>query len=152
MLKPTIFPRNFRSTRHSFFLLLSWQCQRCAALYNDKPFRSGDQLQPMNCRPCHCHGHALSCHYDATADDQPDEHYQGGGGFCDNCMHNTAGILQHLNELLLESQCQCTVTPVWVHSSWLSLPNQQQWCNNNDNNNKNSHTNSEVLMHFAYFC
>ncbi|XP_075319241.1 usherin [Odontesthes bonariensis] len=66
-------------------------CQHCAPLYNDKPFRSGDQLQPMNCRPCQCHGHALSCHYDALADDQPEEHYRGGGGVCDNCMHNTAG-------------------------------------------------------------
>ncbi|XP_071778073.2 usherin [Centroberyx gerrardi] len=66
-------------------------CQRCAPLYNDKPFRSGDQLQPMSCRPCQCHGHARSCHYDVQADDQPDEHYRGGGGVCDNCMHNTAG-------------------------------------------------------------
>uniref|UniRef100_UPI0037E7E888 usherin n=1 Tax=Semicossyphus pulcher TaxID=241346 RepID=UPI0037E7E888 len=66
-------------------------CQHCAALYNDKPFRSGDQLQPMNCRSCQCHGHALSCHYDVRADDQPEEHYRGGGGVCDNCMHNTTG-------------------------------------------------------------
>ncbi|XP_047436500.1 usherin [Mugil cephalus] len=66
-------------------------CQRCAPLYNDKPFRSGDQLQPMNCRPCQCHGHAVSCHYDIQTDDQPDEHYRGGGGVCDSCMHNTTG-------------------------------------------------------------
>ncbi|XP_078016774.1 usherin [Epinephelus lanceolatus] len=66
-------------------------CHRCAPLYNDKPFRSGDQLQPMNCRPCQCHGHALSCHYEVGADDQPDEHYRGGGGVCDNCTHNTTG-------------------------------------------------------------
>ncbi|KAM3624776.1 uncharacterized protein V6R79_001428 [Siganus canaliculatus] len=66
-------------------------CQRCAPLYNDKPFRSGDQLQPMNCRPCQCHGHALSCHYDAETDDYPDEHYRGGGGVCEDCMHNTTG-------------------------------------------------------------
>ncbi|XP_029354432.1 usherin [Echeneis naucrates] len=66
-------------------------CQRCLPLHNDKPFRSGDQLQPMNCRPCRCHGHATSCHYDVRADDQPDEHYRGGGGICDNCLHNTTG-------------------------------------------------------------
>nr|XP_043886757.1 usherin-like [Solea senegalensis] len=66
-------------------------CQRCAPLYKDKPFRSGDQLQPMNCRPCVCHGHALSCHYEVRLDDQPDEHYRGGGGVCDSCMHNTTG-------------------------------------------------------------
>ncbi|XP_029001116.1 usherin isoform X2 [Betta splendens] len=66
-------------------------CQRCAPLYNDKPFRSGDQLQPMNCRPCRCHGHASSCHYDAQADDHPDEQHRGGGGVCDDCRHNTTG-------------------------------------------------------------
>ncbi|XP_051920397.1 usherin isoform X1 [Hippocampus zosterae] len=66
-------------------------CQRCASLYNDKPFRPGDQLQPMNCRGCQCHNHAHSCHYDIWADDQPTEHYLGGGGVCDNCMHNTMG-------------------------------------------------------------
>ncbi|XP_061132682.1 usherin [Syngnathus typhle] len=66
-------------------------CQRCASLYNDKPFRPGDQLQPMNCRPCQCHGHAHSCHYEVWADDQPTERYLGGGGVCDNCMHNTTG-------------------------------------------------------------
>nr|XP_054587843.1 usherin [Nothobranchius furzeri] len=66
-------------------------CQHCALLYNDKPFRSGDQLQPMNCRPCQCNGHAHSCHYDIRADDQPHEHYRGGGGVCDHCMHNTTG-------------------------------------------------------------
>uniref|UniRef100_A0A3Q3E844 Usher syndrome 2A (autosomal recessive, mild) n=1 Tax=Hippocampus comes TaxID=109280 RepID=A0A3Q3E844_HIPCM len=66
-------------------------CQHCASLYNDKPFRPGDQLQPMNCRPCQCHNHAHSCHYDIWADDQPTEQYLGGGGVCDNCMHNTMG-------------------------------------------------------------
>ncbi|XP_061735051.1 usherin isoform X2 [Nerophis ophidion] len=66
-------------------------CQRCAPLYNDKPFRSGDHLQPMNCRPCQCHGHAHSCHYEAQVDDQPAEQYLGGGGVCDNCTHNTTG-------------------------------------------------------------
>uniref|UniRef100_A0A3B3X6F7 Usher syndrome 2A (autosomal recessive, mild) n=1 Tax=Poecilia mexicana TaxID=48701 RepID=A0A3B3X6F7_9TELE len=66
-------------------------CEHCAPLYNDKPFRSGDQLQPMNCRLCQCYGHAVSCHYDALADEHPDEHYRGGGGVCDHCMHNTSG-------------------------------------------------------------
>lgn len=53
----------------------------------------------MNCRPCQCHGHALSCHYDATADDQTDEHYRGGGGVCDNCSNNTTGELLQVNLL-----------------------------------------------------
>ncbi|KAM4744035.1 usherin isoform 2-T2 [Anableps anableps] len=66
-------------------------CEHCAPLYNDKPFRSGDQLQPMNCRLCQCYGHAISCHYDVLADEHPDEHYRGGGGVCDYCIHNTTG-------------------------------------------------------------
>ncbi|XP_035991625.1 usherin [Fundulus heteroclitus] len=66
-------------------------CEYCAPLYNDKPFRAGDQLQPMNCRLCQCYGHAVSCHYDVLADEHPDEHYRGGGGVCDHCMHNTTG-------------------------------------------------------------
>ncbi|CAL8351742.1 unnamed protein product [Merluccius merluccius] len=66
-------------------------CERCVPLYNDKPFRSGGQFQPMGCRPCQCNSHARSCHYDVSADDQPGEHYRGGGGVCDNCMHNTTG-------------------------------------------------------------
>ncbi|KAJ3593676.1 hypothetical protein NHX12_006010, partial [Muraenolepis orangiensis] len=67
------------------------ECERCVPLHNDKPFRQGGQFQPMSCRPCRCNGHARSCHYDASADDQPGEHYRGGGGVCDHCMHDTTG-------------------------------------------------------------
>ncbi|XP_072320975.1 usherin [Eucyclogobius newberryi] len=66
-------------------------CQRCALLFNDKPFKSGNQLQPMSCRPCQCYGHSYSCHYEAQVDDHPDDHYRGRGGVCDDCMHNTSG-------------------------------------------------------------
>uniref|UniRef100_A0A672FK37 Usher syndrome 2A (autosomal recessive, mild) n=1 Tax=Salarias fasciatus TaxID=181472 RepID=A0A672FK37_SALFA len=88
-------------------------CQDCEPLYNDKPFKSGNQLQPMNCRPCQCHSHALSCHYDISTDDQPDEHYQGGGGVCDNCMHNTTGTISNPFNALnfydptIGGQCRC---------------------------------------------
>ncbi|XP_062863133.1 usherin [Trichomycterus rosablanca] len=66
-------------------------CERCAPLFNDKPFRAGDQKQAYNCRPCQCHGHVASCHYDASVDPHPQEHFRGGGGVCDECAHNTAG-------------------------------------------------------------
>lgn len=107
------------------FVIVFRQCQRCAALYNDKPFRSGDQLQPMNCRPCQCHGHALSCHYDVTADDQPDEHYRGGGGVCDDCGNNTTGeVLQvNLSETAWPSAWSNTLSLVreelWAVYQWL---------------------------------
>ncbi|XP_030630773.1 LOW QUALITY PROTEIN: usherin [Chanos chanos] len=66
-------------------------CERCAPLFNDKPFRPGNQVQAYNCRLCQCHGHASSCHYDVTVDPAPDEHFRGGGGVCDDCKHNTTG-------------------------------------------------------------
>ncbi|GAB0187410.1 usherin [Grus japonensis] len=68
----------------------SW-CNRCLPLYNDKPFRPGDQVHAYNCKPCRCYGHAVSCHYDLAMDPFPQEHYRGSGGVCDNCQHNTAG-------------------------------------------------------------
>ncbi|KAM9466939.1 usherin [Clarias gariepinus] len=66
-------------------------CERCAPLFNDKPFRAGNQVEAYNCRPCQCHGHAASCHYNASVDPHPQEHFRGGGGVCDNCTHNTTG-------------------------------------------------------------
>ncbi|NXO10183.1 USH2A protein, partial [Oriolus oriolus] len=66
-------------------------CDRCLPLYNDKPFRPGDQVHAYNCKPCQCYSHAESCHYDLAMDPFPQEHHRGGGGVCDNCQHNTAG-------------------------------------------------------------
>uniref|UniRef100_A0A663LW22 Usherin n=1 Tax=Athene cunicularia TaxID=194338 RepID=A0A663LW22_ATHCN len=66
-------------------------CDRCLPLYNDKPFRPGDQVHAYNCKPCQCYSHAVSCHYDFAVDPFPQEHYRGSGGVCDNCQHNTAG-------------------------------------------------------------
>nr|XP_009291422.1 usherin [Danio rerio] len=66
-------------------------CERCIPLFNDKPFRPGDQIQAFNCRPCQCYGHASSCHYNSSLDPHPGEHFRGGGGVCDDCTHNTTG-------------------------------------------------------------
>ncbi|XP_076833979.1 usherin-like [Brachyhypopomus gauderio] len=66
-------------------------CERCAPLFNDKPFRAGEPAHANHCRPCRCHGHASSCHYDASVDPHPLEHPRGGGGVCDHCGHHTAG-------------------------------------------------------------
>uniref|UniRef100_A0A8C7Q6N4 Usher syndrome 2A (autosomal recessive, mild) n=1 Tax=Oncorhynchus mykiss TaxID=8022 RepID=A0A8C7Q6N4_ONCMY len=92
-------------------------CQRCAPLYNDKPFRSGDQVQAYSCRPCDCHGHALSCHYDITADAHPTEHYRGGGGVCDDCMNNTTGrscescVSQFYREVVADPRSEVVCQP-----------------------------------------
>uniref|UniRef100_A0A4W4GYM7 Usher syndrome 2A (autosomal recessive, mild) n=1 Tax=Electrophorus electricus TaxID=8005 RepID=A0A4W4GYM7_ELEEL len=66
-------------------------CERCKPLFNDKPFRAGEPAHANHCRPCQCHGHASSCHYDASVDPRPLNHLRGGGGVCDRCTHNTAG-------------------------------------------------------------
>ncbi|KAJ7402273.1 hypothetical protein BTVI_87954 [Pitangus sulphuratus] len=77
---------NGDSTKYSYY-----KCDRCLPLYNDKPFRPGDQVHAYNCKLCQCYSHAVSCHYDLAMDPFPQEHYRGGGGVCDNCQHNTAG-------------------------------------------------------------
>ncbi|XP_004376015.1 usherin [Trichechus manatus latirostris] len=66
-------------------------CDRCLPLYNDKPFRQGDQVHTFNCKPCQCNSHSRSCHYEISVDPFPAEHLRGGGGVCDDCEHNTTG-------------------------------------------------------------
>ncbi|XP_078086591.1 usherin [Mustelus asterias] len=66
-------------------------CERCQPLFNDKPFHQGDQIHAYNCKPCQCYEHAISCHYDTSIDPFPHDYFQGGGGVCDDCQHNTAG-------------------------------------------------------------
>ena len=70
-----------------------FQCERCMPLYNEKPFKIGDQINAYNCKMCQCYGHAASCAYDQSADPFPDDHNRGGGGRCVNCQHNTIGRL-----------------------------------------------------------
>ncbi|XP_053568734.1 usherin [Bombina bombina] len=66
-------------------------CDRCLPLFNDKHFHQGDQVNAFNCRLCQCNNHSFSCHYNITLDPYPYDHEKGGGGVCDNCLHNTTG-------------------------------------------------------------
>ncbi|XP_078412490.1 usherin [Cetorhinus maximus] len=66
-------------------------CERCQPLFNDKPFHQGDQIHAYHCKACQCYEHAISCHYDTSIDPFPHDYFQGGGGICDDCQHNTAG-------------------------------------------------------------
>ncbi|XP_023120859.1 netrin-4 [Amphiprion ocellaris] len=65
-------------------------CEKCASLYNDRPWRpaNGSSGEPNPCQKCECHGHADSCHFSQRAWIS-----SGGtsGGVCDNCQHNTVG-------------------------------------------------------------
>lgn len=64
-------------------------CERCAPLYNDRPWQPADGLTgaPHECRKCKCNGHAQNCRFDWTA---WRESGQRSGGVCD-CLHNTEG-------------------------------------------------------------
>ncbi|XP_044042815.1 netrin-4 isoform X1 [Siniperca chuatsi] len=64
-------------------------CERCAPLYNDRPWQAADGLTgaPHECWKCKCNGHAQSCHFDWTV---WRESGQRSGGVCD-CLHNTEG-------------------------------------------------------------
>ncbi|NXI74677.1 LAMB3 protein, partial [Anseranas semipalmata] len=63
-------------------------CDRCAALYNDRPWAPAEDNDPHECQRCNCNGHSASCHFD------PEVFRASGGvsgGICDDCQHNTAG-------------------------------------------------------------
>ncbi|XP_062842843.1 netrin-4 isoform X2 [Trichomycterus rosablanca] len=65
-------------------------CERCAPLYNDRPWRAanGSSGEPNPCQKCECHGHARSCHFSQRVWNST----RGtSGGVCDDCQHNTAG-------------------------------------------------------------
>ncbi|KAL0978573.1 hypothetical protein UPYG_G00172410 [Umbra pygmaea] len=69
-------------------------CERCAGLYNDRPWRpaNGSSGEPHRCQKCECHGHAESCHFSQKAWLSSKT---TSGGVCDNCQHNTAGRRCH---------------------------------------------------------
>ncbi|XP_041650843.1 netrin-4-like isoform X2 [Cheilinus undulatus] len=65
-------------------------CERCAPLYNDRPWQAANGItgMPHECQKCKCNGHAKSCHFSrglwlASG--------RRSGGVCDECRHNTEG-------------------------------------------------------------
>ncbi|NWV38853.1 LAMB3 protein, partial [Grantiella picta] len=63
-------------------------CDRCADLYNARPWAPAEDSDPHECQRCDCNGHSSSCHFD------PELYRASGGasgGVCDNCQHNTEG-------------------------------------------------------------
>ncbi|XP_053724210.1 netrin-4 [Synchiropus splendidus] len=65
-------------------------CERCAALFNDRPWRpaNGTSGETNACQKCECNGHADRCHFSQRV-----WLSTGGtsGGVCDGCRHNTVG-------------------------------------------------------------
>ncbi|KAM9813916.1 laminin subunit beta-3 [Neosynchiropus ocellatus] len=63
-------------------------CERCADLYQDKPWRPAEENDPHVCQRCECNNHAQRCHF------EPQLYEASGrvsGGVCDECMHHTTG-------------------------------------------------------------
>ncbi|NWU36057.1 LAMB3 protein, partial [Hylia prasina] len=63
-------------------------CERCAALFNARPWAPAEDSHPHECQRCDCNGHSSSCHF------EPELFQASGGasgGVCDNCQHNTQG-------------------------------------------------------------
>ncbi|NWS96978.1 LAMB3 protein, partial [Mionectes macconnelli] len=63
-------------------------CERCADLYNARPWAPAEDHDPHECQRCDCNGHSTSCHFD------PELYRATGGasgGVCDDCQHNTEG-------------------------------------------------------------
>uniref|UniRef100_A0A915JLN1 Laminin EGF-like domain-containing protein n=1 Tax=Romanomermis culicivorax TaxID=13658 RepID=A0A915JLN1_ROMCU len=72
------------------------QCSVCCPGFEQKKWQPTRDLQVFQCEPCNCFGHSEECTYDEEVDAKHqslDIHgkYEGGG-VCQNCRDNTAGI------------------------------------------------------------
>ncbi|XP_007888755.1 netrin-4-like [Callorhinchus milii] len=65
-------------------------CEKCAPFHDDQPWLPGNGKTgaPNECKKCHCHGHADSCHFDLSTWLASNKR---SGGVCDGCRHNTEG-------------------------------------------------------------
>ncbi|CAL9704999.1 unnamed protein product [Knipowitschia caucasica] len=63
-------------------------CERCAELYNDLPWRAAEEDNTHTCRRCECNNHAERCRFDR---DVYEASGRRSGGVCVDCMHHTTG-------------------------------------------------------------
>uniref|UniRef100_A0A673A471 Laminin, beta 3 n=1 Tax=Sphaeramia orbicularis TaxID=375764 RepID=A0A673A471_9TELE len=63
-------------------------CERCADLYNDLPWRPAEEDHTHTCKRCECNNHAQRCRFDPVVFEASG---RTSGGVCENCMHHTTG-------------------------------------------------------------
>lgn len=63
-------------------------CERCADLYNDLPWKAAEDNMPNICQRCECNNHAQRCRFDPVRFEVTG---RVSGGVCENCLHHTAG-------------------------------------------------------------
>lgn len=63
-------------------------CERCADLFNDLPWRAAEEDNPHSCKRCECNNHAQRCRF---SQDLYEASGGRSGGVCVDCKHHTMG-------------------------------------------------------------